>query len=52
LINRINQKVIPINDERIPKTVNKIFFDGTFLWLGTENGLIKINFFNQLAQWR
>ncbi len=52
LINRINNKVIPINDERIPKTVNKIFFDGTFLWLGTENGVIKINFFNQLAQWR
>ncbi|MEG8945955.1 hypothetical protein [Rosettibacter firmus] len=52
LINRINNKIIPINDERIPKTINKIFFDGTYLWLGSENGLIKINFFNQLAQWR
>ncbi|MCX7798398.1 MAG: hypothetical protein N2249_07225 [Melioribacter sp.] len=52
LINRLNNKVIPINDERIPKTVNKIFFDGSYVWLGTENGLIKINFFNKLAQWR
>lgn len=52
LINRLNHKVIPINDERIPKTVNKIFFDGSHIWLGTENGLIKVNFFNKLAQWR
>lgn len=51
LINRINNKVIPLSDERIPKTVNKIFFDGTILWLGTESGLIKINFFNKLALW-
>lgn len=51
LINRLNNKVIPINDERIPKTINKIFFDGSFLWLGTESGIIKINFFNKLAQW-
>ncbi len=52
LINRLNNKIIPINDERIPKSVNKIFFDGRFIWLGTESGLIKINLYNQLAQWR
>ncbi|MBI1939747.1 MAG: hypothetical protein HYS25_16685 [Ignavibacteriales bacterium] len=51
LINRINNKVIPVNDERISKTINTIFFDGTFLWLGTDKGLVKINFFNKLAQW-
>ncbi|MBM4170747.1 MAG: hypothetical protein FJ214_02615 [Ignavibacteria bacterium] len=51
LINRINNNVIPITDESISKAINTIFFDGTFLWIGTENGLIKLNFFNKLAQW-
>ncbi len=51
LVNRINEKIIPINDERIPKTINTIFFDDTYLWLGTDNGIIRINFFNKLAQW-
>ncbi len=51
IINRLSNQIVPIRDERIPQTVNKIFFDGTFLWLATEKGLVKINFFNQLAQW-
>lgn len=51
LINRLTNQVIPIRDERIPQSVNKIFFDGIFLWLASDKGLAKINFFNQLAQW-
>jgi hypothetical protein len=51
LINRITNEIIPVIDNRIPKTVFTIFFDGTNLWLGTESGLIKVNFFNKLAQW-
>lgn len=51
LVNRINGKIIPITDERISKTINTIFFDGTYLWLGTDNGITRINFFNKLAQW-
>jgi hypothetical protein len=51
LINRINNQVIPIRDDRIPQLINKIFFDGTYLWMGTNQSLIRINFFNQLAQW-
>ncbi|MEW6194438.1 MAG: hypothetical protein AB1521_04675 [Bacteroidota bacterium] len=51
LVNRINGKVIPVTDERISKTINSIFFDGTFLWLGTDKGIVRINFFNKLAQW-
>jgi ligand-binding sensor domain-containing protein len=51
LIDRLNNQVIPVRDERIPNTVYCIFFDGTNLWLGTESGLIKVNFFNKLAQW-
>lgn len=51
LIDRISNEIIPIIDDRIPKTVFTIFFDGTNLWLGTDSGLIKVNFFNKLAQW-
>lgn len=51
LINRVNNQIIPIRDDRIPRTIYSIYFDGVNLWLGTENGLIKVNFFNKLAQW-
>lgn len=51
IINRNTNQVIPIYNEKIPKTIFSIYFDGTNLWLGTENGLIKVIFFNMLAQW-
>jgi ligand-binding sensor domain-containing protein len=52
LIDRSTNKVTPIRDERIPRTVYSIYFDGVNLWLGTESGLIKVDFFNKLAQWK
>ncbi len=52
LINRLNDQIISINDDRIPKTIYSIFFDGSNIWLGSENGLLKLNFFNKLAQWQ
>lgn len=51
VINRFNNHVIPVQNDMIPKTINTIFFDGNYLWLGTENGAVKINLFNKLAQW-
>ncbi len=51
IIDRTTNQVIPIRDGRIPATVYSIFFDGTNLWLGTDSGLIKINFINKMAQW-
>ena len=51
LIDRLTNQILPVRDDRIPSTVYSIFFDGTNLWLGTESGLIKVNFFNKLAQW-
>ncbi len=51
VINKMTNKIIPVRDDKIPQTINTIFFDGTFLWLGTDSGVIKINFFNKLAQW-
>lgn len=51
LIDRLTNRVIPINNENIPQSINTIYFDGTHLWIGSNNGLLKINFFNKLAQW-
>jgi len=51
LINRVTKQIIPVRDDRIPRTIYTIYFDGVNLWLGTETGLIKVNFFNKLAQW-
>lgn len=51
VINKMTNKIIPVRNDNIPQIINTIFFDGTFLWLGTDSGLIKINFFNKLAQW-
>ncbi|MEW5844606.1 MAG: hypothetical protein AB1775_15225 [Bacteroidota bacterium] len=52
IINRLTNRVIPVNDERIPRTIYAIYFDGINLWLGTDSGLVKVNFFNRLAQWK
>lgn len=52
IIDRMTNKVTPINDDRIPRTVLSIYFDGTNLWFGTESGLIKVSLFNNLAQWK
>lgn len=51
IIDRNNNQITPIRDDRIPRTIYSIYFDKTNLWLGTETGLIKVNFFNKLAQW-
>lgn len=51
LINRLTNQVLQITDSMIPKTVYSIYFDGQSLWLGTDSGLIKINFLNKLARW-
>ena len=31
--------------------VSALYFDGTAMWVGTENGLYKINIDNPLAHW-
>lgn len=51
IVNRATNQITPVIDERIPRNVFSIYFDGVNLWLGTDNGLIKVNFFNKLAQW-
>ncbi len=54
LINRLNKKVFPVDLNQIEistSTIRKIFFDGHFLWLGTDNGLVRIKISNPLARW-
>ncbi len=42
IIDRTNDKIIPVYDKRLPNTVYKIFFDGKNVWLGAKNGVVKI----------
>lgn len=54
MINRLNKKVFPIDLNQIDistSTIRKIYFDGNYLWLGTDNGLVRINISNPLAKW-
>lgn len=54
MINRLNKKVIPVDLNQIniaTSAIRKILFDGNFLWLGTEKGLVKITVSNPLAKW-
>ncbi len=44
LINRLNNKVKQLTDSRIPNNVYSIDFDGKYLWLGSGNGIIQIDF--------
>lgn len=54
MINRLNKTVFPIDLNQInisTSTIRKIYFDGNYLWLGTDNGLVRINISNPLAKW-
>ncbi|MBI5662448.1 MULTISPECIES: hypothetical protein [Ignavibacterium] len=54
MINRLNNKVIPVDLSQIDistSTIRKLHFDGDFLWLGTDNGLVRIKISNPLGKW-
>lgn len=54
MINRLNKKVYPIDLNQIDistSTIRKIHFDGNYLWLGTDKGLVRISISNPLAKW-
>jgi hypothetical protein len=54
IINLSNHKVSPIDLNQFEIKSSEIrvtYFDGKFLWLGTSSGLVRINFFNNLAKW-
>jgi ligand-binding sensor domain-containing protein len=54
IINRSNGKVTPVDLNKINIETAKIsclYFDGTYLWLGTDKGLNRILIANPLAEW-
>lgn len=53
-INRVTGKLYPIDLNElniISSTFYNLFFDGTFMWAGTDKGLLKIEIDNPLAKW-
>lgn len=48
VIDRTDLSITPIFDRRIPQTIYKIFYDGQSVWLGTNDGVIKIELKNNL----
>lgn len=54
LIDRITGEVLPIdlnNTEINSSTILCMHFDGSNMWIGTDNGLYRIIVANQLAEW-
>jgi len=54
LINRINRQVeqVDLNALNITSsTILSFHFDGTYLWIGTEEGLVRLKIENELAEW-
>ena len=54
LINRITRQVIPVDLNKLKVTSSSILsfhFDGTNLWIGTGEGLVKLRIENKLAEW-
>lgn len=51
LINRLTKEIRQVFHEKIPATIFSMHFDGENMWLGTDDGLIKIEMTNDLAKW-
>jgi ligand-binding sensor domain-containing protein len=49
LINRITNEVEMLQLDGVPKVVNALHFDGTRLWLATNNGLFSIDIINKFV---
>jgi ligand-binding sensor domain-containing protein len=54
LINRITRKVTPVDLNELnitSSTILSFHFDGTNIWIGTNEGLVKLKVENKLAEW-
>ncbi len=51
IINRLTNEVRMLDDSEIPNKVYTLYFDGSSMWLGSNNGVVRIHLINQLAQW-
>ncbi|MCK5456637.1 MAG: hypothetical protein KAI45_05870, partial [Melioribacteraceae bacterium] len=50
LINRITKKEEMVQVDEVPKTIKSIHFDGTKLWLGTNDGIFTFNLVNKFVE--
>ncbi len=54
LINRITRQINEVDLNKLDITSSTILsfhFDGTYLWIGTEEGLVRLKIENELAEW-
>jgi ligand-binding sensor domain-containing protein len=54
LINRITRHVTEVNLNQLDiesSTILSFHFDGTYLWIGTGEGLVRLKIENELAEW-
>jgi len=54
IVNRVTRQVTPVDLNELDITSSSILsfhFDGTSLWIGTGEGLIKLKIDNRLAEW-
>jgi len=49
VINRTNFQITMLQNKVIPSTVYKIFFDGKYVWLGGNNGVVRIDLLNKFS---
>jgi len=49
ILDKNNYKIVPIDDDRIPQSIFCLYFDGTNLWLGTNQGVIQVEFKNDFV---
>lgn len=55
LINRIDKNVSRISKDELNLPSDKItsmYFDGDYMWMGTEAGLLRLKITNELARWK
>ncbi len=43
VIDRMDLSIKPIYNKNIPQVIYKIYYDGDFVWLGTNDGVVRIN---------
>ncbi len=48
IINRVTNEIYHIRNAGIPNDVNSLHFDGTNMWIGTNNGIYKIPLYNNI----
>jgi len=54
IINRITRQVLPVDLNELnisSSSILSFYFDGTYVWIGTGEGLVKLRIDNRLAVW-